>query len=267
MLYHRWQHSRAVSRSRKQRLKALDKKVEVIVNDSASQQHVLADFPKVEAYLADRFPDVQLTDVQIFVVSVGAMKKAGWDSIGGCYVRYLNVALIKRTLSTTPQNKFDRLLKQACPMTTDVEDVVVHEMIHAVSYKLNRACSKFMHMEEEFVYTNCIDFYKQKGMDEDSIINNNFLPFCLNDLSVADIARIAAENNIPNVTQMRPSQYRRFLSRNAELLIPLLKKEAQQKARHMIDLYKKFGAIIYPTTIVDPTIDTARLKFATLDLS
>ena len=161
-------------------------------------------------------------------------------------------------------------MHDACKMKTDVEDVIIHELIHAVSHKLGRASKKFSHMEEEFVYTNCVDFYKGKGMSEEDMVNNNFLPFCMQDVqsSQSDMAEVFACTNIPlnEVKDLSEQEYTDFCDKHAEVIISSLKAKAKIRGHSMIDLYKKYGVEMYQTEQADPDEDTTSLRFSSLDL-
>ena len=125
-------------------------------------------------------------------------------------------------------------------------------------------------MEEEFVYTNCIDFYKQKGISEADIVNNNFLPFCLHDVyeSPEDLGPVfkVVGSSLSEVRELSQRQYSAFLNKHAETIVPMIKEIAQKKSHHMIELYHKYGAEMYITNATKPVDDPASLRFSALDL-
>lgn len=268
MPYRRWVIDQKLSRRRKNARDKVFERIERVVMSSLTQKKQLSDFPAVDKYLGLKFPDVDLSVVKLYLASPKVMEKSGWADIGGCYIRDKRTILVKDDINHRykAKGKFQRLMRSTCRMVADVEDVVIHEFIHAVSDLIGRALSKYRHMEEEFVYTNCIDFYRQKGMDDESIVNNNFLPFCLQDVFespkelLSVFAQIDKTIDIHNISEER---YQKLLNTNADDLVPLFKKKAQEKAHKMIELYHKYGAQMHKTSSVKTTED---MRFSSLDL-
>jgi len=246
-------------------------KVARITQHPLTVERDITDYPEIHAYIESRFPKVDVSDIVIYVADPGVIDKAGWKDIGGCYIDLLKVILVKNKITDKKvRGKFKKMVQDLCAMKVDVEDVVVHELIHAVSHRINRASSKYSHMEEEFVYTNCIDFYKQKGMTEEDIVNNNFLPFCLYDVygSAEDLSPVfaAVGSSLATVREMSKQSYSSFLNKHAETIVPMIKEIAQKRAYHMIDLYHKYGADMHMTDASTPAEDPASLRFSALDL-
>ena len=248
------------------------KRAERVIKHDLTEEKELSDFPAVSSYLSSRFPEVDLSVIKLYVSPPRVMERCGWKDIGGCYIRGMQTILVKSEIGHHCKaiGKFQETMRDSCSLKTDVEDVVVHEMVHAISDLIGRSSSKYSHMEEEFVYTNCIDFYREKGMTDDDIVNNNFLPFCLHDVyaSVKDMAEIFAEagQTVGEIRQMSEEEYQRFLNKNTEIIIPLIKSKAQAKAHKMIELYNKYGKEIYTTSLPKPVEDESAMRFSSLDL-
>lgn len=271
MPYHRWVINRAISRKRKAERAQLYRCADRVISNKKTERKSLLDFPAVADYLAGRFPDVDLSAVSLYISPPKVIEQAGWKDIGGCYVRDLDVIFVKSKISThkKSKSKFQRMVHEICDAHVDVEDVVVHEFIHAVSSKIGRALSRYTHMEEEFVYTNCIDFYKAKGLSEEEIADSNFLPFCLNDVykSPKDMAKILSQLgcSIEEVRELSDFEYQRWANTHAGDLVPLLKKKAQEKAHQMIELYKKYGEM-NRTSVDEKPEDPTTARFSALEI-
>lgn len=268
MPYHRWVIHQALSRQRKVERARVYRRADSVINNAQTVRKKLSDFPAVETYLTERFPGVDLSEVAVYVAPPKVIDKAGWKDAGGCYVRDLDIILVKSKMEIKPKGKFQRLVHELCESHVDVEDVIVHEFIHAVSSKIGRSLARYTHMEEEFVYTNCIDFYKQKGLSEEDIANNNFLPFCLNDVyrSKRDMTAIFSQigAKIEQLRELTEAEYQKWANSHAEELVPLLKERAQKKAHQMIELYKKYGDL-HKTSADEETDDLAAERFASLE--
>jgi len=249
-----------------------NKGIKNILDNSDTRKVSDSEFPNVWSYINKKFPDVDLSGLKVYISSDEVIQQNGWPQIGGCYIREIDTILVKDNMNFTQKNpsKFYRLMDQLCSMKIDVEDVLVHEIVHAVSAKLNRASCKFQHMEEEFVYTNCIDFYTQKGMTEEDIVNNNLLPFCINDvyLSRSDMCDIFSQSglSIEDVECLNKDEFDEFCSKHANILAPIIKNKAQQKGHQMIELYRKYGCRMNITSEIPAIKDSSTLRFSSLDL-
>lgn len=273
MPLHRWIAEKRFADARKREMLRLEKKARKVITHKETEIKSVSDFPVIAEYLSVRFPDVDVSDIAIHLSPPRVVERSGWRDIGGCYIRHMRVIIVKNKIEThrSPKGAFEKLMRQQCPLdATQSEDVVVHELIHAISDRIGRSSSRFTHMEEEFVYTNCIDFYKQKGMTESDIVDHNFLPFCLHDVysSRKEMSSLFGKvgSSLGEVRNMTKSGYRAFLNKHASVFVPLVKEKAQQKAQHMIELYKRYGEEIYRTAAVDPTEDKIAARFASLEI-
>lgn len=264
MSYQHWGISLGESRKRKKAKEELKLSFQRIVEHEETVKKTISDFPDIHKYLSCKFPTIGLLDVPIYV-ALSSVVDDNIGGAGGCFHRNLNSIIVKNEIKSTATSNFDKVVQKICPLDASVEDVVVHELIHAVSFRMGRSSSKYRHMEEEFVYTNCIDFYKQKGMSNKDIVINNFFPFCFHDvcLSRADMRTIIpyAGVSFKSTCLMSTKEYKGFLNTYADIIVPLIKEEAKKRALHMIELYYEFGAEMYSSEKVS---DVSR--FSTLDL-
>lgn len=269
---YRWIISQKISGKRKLIRDKIFCRAQSVIDHRLTEEKQLIDFPAVKDFLESKFPNVDLSSIKLYLTPSRVLEKAGFKDIGGCYVRDKKIILVKNEINHhyKAKGEFQKVMRNACNMKADVEDVVVHEFIHAVSDLIGRSLSKYRHMEEEFVYTNCVDFYHQKGMTDEDIVDNNFLPFCLQDIyeSSKEMKSVFAQVNktIDDIREMSEGEYQRFLNKNAEVIIPLIKKRAQEKAHKMIELYHKYGAQMYKTSSTEIIEDESAMRFSLLDL-
>jgi hypothetical protein len=230
-------------------LRETEESVNKVINSPTTKKTFLKDYPEVEKYLSGLFPNIDLSAIPIYVARPNVMDRAGFKSAGGLHVSHMNVVLVRTDIEIKAgkRNRFERLMDREIQTSVERRDVVIHELLHAVSSR-TRSGNSFSHGEEEFVYTNCVDFYKQQGQNEDEIIAGSFLPFCINDV-MSDREEMAAvfaelreiEANIPDVSELTTQSYRRLMSRHAHHLVPIIVARAKNKGRAMIDLYNKYG--------------------------
>ena len=258
----------------------------------------MKDFPTVEKYIRLTFPDINVADIPIYVATDKGLSAAGLSYIGGCYVHHMYLIVVKNKITMggthSTHNKFEKTLQSAMKKamaiavydeygdeyddgswkTTreiEVEDVLVHEMVHAVSGAANRSNRKYTFDEEEFVYTNTIDFYKDKGMTDEEIVNSNFLPFCVQDVLsdgkewVKIFEEMSDEYGVKVIDLDVPQEkMNRFLGRHAELVVPIIIERGRKLGQHMIDLYNEYGrGVQVVTQVADSDVST---RFRSIDM-
>lgn len=218
---------------------------------AAAIEKRIADYPLVHEYLTDKFPNIDINDIPIYQAPAVVFEQNQWEGVGGLFVPALGCILIRNAdwhSSPIPHDAFDVEMHSYSLENMPIEEILVHECMHAISFKANRASQKYTQLEEEFVYTNCIDFYKSRGMNEDEIIERNFLPFCMQDViantkDMNDIFKSLFANGIKKIDYWKLSKERKtaFLNRHAHFLVTEIAKRAKIKGRHMIECYNKEG--------------------------
>ena len=99
-------------------------------------------------------------------------------------------------------------------------------------------------MEEEFVYTNCIDFYRQKGMTDKDIIADNFFPFLMNDVwsNQKDAKEVLKDlATLEDFAIMNGKERERFINVHADIIVPRVVEKVWKKGWQMFETYKNFG--------------------------
>jgi len=273
-----WQWTQGLSKMREADRIDCEERVSKILQDEETTPKRIDDYPKISEYLHDKFPDIDVSDVSIYIASANAMHAAGWSHAGGLYVHHMSLILVKRALSSRKRsrgrkkkkkNEFDQLLDKTIDNKLQVEDILVHELIHAVSGRANRASRKFVNQEEEFVFTNCIDLYKQKGMTDFDIATEVFLPFCVQNVlqDGKTLIKILSQHNcIPPDTGSMEALRNPYglLNRHKDVIVSKVVEKAKKNALLMIDLYNRYGSKTYFVSEA-PLMDN-KLKFASIDL-
>lgn len=267
----RWAHNRKASKKRQQELASFRRRVNRIIKNSKTEKKSLIDFPAVYEYLSTKFPDVDLSDIRVYIAPPEVIQQRGWPQIGGFFVKETKDIFVKDEIrGAKSKGRFDKIMKMLCPIDVAVEDVVVHEFIHVISHKIGRASSRFEHMEEEFVYANCIGFYKEKGMSEEDIVNSQLLPFCTNDVfqSYKSMSSIFHEIGVSmsDVEHLDEKEFQQFCNKHAEVLVPAIKIKAQTRGNSMIELYRQFGQEMEMTSEAMVIDNPVAARFASLEL-
>lgn len=215
--------------------------IQAIIKKMTRKQGVLTKdidyFPEVKSYLQDKFGHLKLdlNSVIIILCPESIMDSYGFGFCGGCYIEGLNTIISRKRIQNLISKKspYYEYLKTITGKI-DKEDIIVHEMIHAVSAMSKRSNRNYRNNEEEFVYTNCVDFYKNKGMTEEYMVNNIFLPFILNDIS--DEIYETKFNNNPNFFK----EFNRYLRDNSKDIV----NRATERGMKMVELYRSYGSKI-----------------------
>jgi hypothetical protein len=246
----------------------LNSNVDKIIKSKSTVRRHIVDFPAVQQYLHGVFPDVDVSDIPIYLTTPGIMRKYGMYGCMGCYVTNLKVIVMQNIITTKYKlsDKFSQLLQDEMKIQVDVEDVVVHEMLHAISHKINRPGRKFTFNEEEFVYTNCVDFYRKK-MSEDAIVSGTMLPFCVNDIMKDKSAMIKIWEDIgyPKIYSLPAKKITEIANRHPVALVHRIIDAAKDRAAKMIKLYEQYGRQSVNANVAPDDGASLRIQFLDID--
>lgn len=243
-----------LSLAREQQLRELKAKANRLIHHKDTSRTFLTDYPKVLEYISQKFPRIDLNHVDLYLTSQRAMNLVGFKYMGGCYIDALKTIFVldEKSLNSFEKvsGRFNKAVLRASKTTLHVEDILVHEALHAVSSCMQRATKAYTNAEEEFVYTHCVDFYRDSGMDDEQIIKAQFLPFCLNDILgdkqelseiFAKLKKAKSLRVVPWERDYAKDEYSDFLDKHADFLATEVIEAAKTRARYMIECYEKYG--------------------------
>lgn len=234
--------------------KELKAKADKLIRHKDTSEIKLADYVDVQSYISAKFPKIDLSHICIYLTSQKAMELVGFKYMGGCYIDSIKTIFVldNKSLNATEKisGRFNKSIMRATKVDLRTEDILVHEMLHAVSSCMQRATKAYTNAEEEFVYTHCVDFYRSNGMDDDLIIKSQFLPFCLNDIlgDKKELARVFM--NLKNKKGLKvvpweraysEDEYSDFLDKYSNDIVPEIVDLAKGRARYMIECYDQYG--------------------------
>lgn len=227
----------------------MELKINQLIKRSDTNKKELSDFPSVYNYITKGFPSVNVGDVPVYLTSDKGMSFCGFGHAGGLYVPHMRIVFVRKNLSigSSLSSAFDKALDVCMKNKVEVEDVLVHEMIHAVSSESGRSNRVFSFDEEEFVYTNSINFYKQKNMSDMDIVNKIFLPFCVQDvlsnktLIGQILFDICNKYNIEEVSVEDQKKVIKIFGKYSDDSVSMVIDLARNMGMKMIDLYNKYG--------------------------
>lgn len=269
MNYLQWEADKKSSKKKSDSIKKIRDNANSVISHQDTLLRYCSFFSGAKEYLLNKFPNVDIGNVPIYVAPYEIIDKFGFSGCGGCYIKPLRLILVKdKILSNGYKSRFERILSSQCELKVDIEDVVVHELIHAISHKIRRSSNQFTHMEEEFVYTNCVEFYLKKGMSKEDIVLYNFLPFCINDIlnSRSDMIKVLRPIGV-SIKDFKNKNKRdkiKLFNTYAEELVEIIKTKAIDRGHNMINIY---NARSDQTKIEHiHTKNKVSLRFSSLDL-
>ena len=237
-----------ISKQINSELKDISGRANKVIKSQLTTCQSINDYPDIFSYLNNLFPTVDLSDVPIYLSSPRVMSKYGFGQCAGCYIPHMDVILVKNKIKMggdkQARDKLDRLIQEAVAVEVKPEDVIVHELIHAVSFKVGRSGNrKFAFGEEEFVYTNCVDFYRNAQLSDEDIVCGTFLPFCVNDVIKDKNEMCKIWNSVGVVISEidNETKFKVVTNQHASSLAQKIVQSAKDRARTMIDLYEKYG--------------------------
>lgn len=245
---------------RREEIRALTRQTQRVIRSTTTVKKSWNDYPAIQKYLTEKFPEVTISDISIYVASPRVMNQSQFfRGAAGCYIHHMRVILVHNTIHMmggSTKGLFNLLLSTE-KIETDVEDILVHEAIHAISAAVDRSGRRYKNDEEEFVYTNCIDFYKKKGMSDADIVNKIYLPFCVSEVMQRDLKEICNP-----ILHSSPKYDDKFLDKHAKFIVPEVLKKARNMGFKMIELYNKWGRGI---ELAGPPINSAAKRLGSID--
>lgn len=229
-------------------LEKLSKKVQKVINSKTTKEINLNAYTDVKNYINERFSNVDFSGLHIYIAHPDAFSRAGFKYALGLYVHHLDIILIQlmsEHKKLNYKNVFEKSIAEQLDQDLTTPDVLVHEMMHAVSGRTGRSTRIYAHAEEEFAYTNTVPFYKNKGMSDEEIIKY-YLTFCTNDIiGNHDELRDSLKGNDVLVEEydsaVQKQKVMEFLNKHTTTICPIIIEKAKERAHLMIELYNKYG--------------------------
>lgn len=219
----------------------------LIKHKNTSSRSIL-DFPAVCKFVESTFPAVNLRGIPIYICDGPAMRRCGFDGMNGCYIPFMKCIFVRRdaNVSDNADGKFFKILHKKIQTPLNADDIVVHELLHAVSDGIERPTRHYTNAEEEFVFTNCVEYYKSKGMNEEEIKSSVLIAFCINNVmsSKTKMSTVFAKlkekihiDVVPWEKFFTREEYLRFLNAYADEISDLVIELAKEDGTNMLESY------------------------------
>lgn len=125
-------------------------------------------FKKAFSYIEDKFPNYDISGVNIYVAQGKFLKMVGYDGVGGFFERVNKNIVIADSPIISSYSEISAKIT--------IDEVLVHELIHYVS-DIQLKSTFDVYKEEEYAYGNSYDYLSDKGYTDDEVIRNNFMPY------------------------------------------------------------------------------------------
>lgn len=238
--------------------KSRKKLMELISNHKDTRKVNLSEeYPKIKSYLENKFNNINIEHVPIYVVNNDYISRKGFKYCGGFFLKDPESIVVKqfpgKLSSNKKKSKINHILSESMGKST-LEDVILHECIHAVSSTMKRYSRVKTHMEEVFVYTNSVDYYTSNNQETvDSVIGRVFLPFLVNDIISSrksmkkivlslelddnELKKYFSIINSKRANRETIKEYDIFMDKYAEIIVPEIIKNAKENGRDMVKKY------------------------------
>jgi len=182
-------------------------------------------------YVDNKFPGNKVKDVSVFLCSKGFLKNLGYVGLGGFFEKILKTIIICNE--------------------GDVDETIVHEMLHYVS-DLSLATSYSVEIEEEFAYINSIDYLRDKGRTDEYIVSTIFLPYLMGkvDKNVI-IKKVLSAEDLEIFNRKNLSVQKRILGKYRKKIENEMKERAMTLGNNIIELHNRKSLNSIVANIVD----------------
>ncbi len=204
---------------------------------SISYQSKSKSYKDAYNYVDKLFPKYKVKDVIVYRTSLTYLASLGYKNIGGFYNRIASVIVIPDKQKTEVKKTKSPWSKIKAKITFD--EVMVHELLHYVSDHQMKGISS-VDREEEFAYGNSVGYLKQRGHNDDSIINDNFMPFLISVVNIKKITRIVLLKNnydIDEFVTLPKEKTRKILSKYRDDIFEICRKQAYDRGKELIRIY------------------------------
>jgi len=205
------------------------------IKHKSSIKLVYSQYPAAFEYVSKKFPDVPIKSVEIYRCDASYLNEIGLGGIGGCYSCFMQVIVISHEYEH--QSVSDDIWGSV-RATATIDEIIVHELLHYVSLHTGARASS-MEVEEEFAYSNSIEYLRQKGYSDDDIVEKNFLPYFMTIVDTKQIVLdVFGEHGyfMDDLLKLSKDKLLKLTKKYDEEVFHLVKKAAIEKAKELIEL-------------------------------
>lgn len=206
----------------------------------------MGDFPSVYNFLHDKFPEVKIDNIKIYLVEAEELEKAEfYDVLGCCFLskRIILVPFNLQTYISKPVTPFEEALLKQINCQVQIEDIVLRHLLQFVWPKIEPGLFR---NEQEFFYLQAIEYSSKRGLPA-STESLRFLGICdvLGDVSLMQqLFDVIATLNKPEITAApkllhNPRKSVKFATDFREMLSGLISEEGSRKVKHFTMMYNR----------------------------
>lgn len=226
------------------------KQVDYIKKSQHTFKKSITEYKKPFEFIKNEYPFVNILDVEVYETRKNILDQVGIKYAAGIFFPYSKTVVLVRqkdlnstAFSSEKLSSFEKLLSDhTFNNALQIDDVAVHEFLHAVSQKCRPILSNYASQEEQFVYTNSVKYFRQQGLSDKDIILKQFLPNCINDiLSSGESIKNIVNSIIDKHPKYKSFSYHDMIEEIPKTLVDCVVNKAIENAENMIDDYDKHG--------------------------
>lgn len=219
-----------------------------IIKHETTQKTSILNYPEILSFIRNSFPDVDISSVPVYISDGLVMAKHGLSGMNGCYIAFLKTIFIRKdpNVCDNAKGKFAKILAEKIKCPLEIDDIVVHELLHAVSNHMERVNFQYVNSEEDFVFGNSVEYYRSKKMSDNDIINKVLIAFCVNNTlgNKKAMSKIFAElkqqkslSKVPWEAAYSDSEYLSFMNKHADVISDILIEFSKEEGLKMLQSY------------------------------
>jgi len=217
--------------------------MEYIKKHYSTHAIIYQDYKESYDYVDAKFPGYNVRQVKVFKTSQSVLEHIGYRGVGGLFDKVHKIIIIDDRIKAGYYNDDVLFFGEKLPWDNikaivSLDEVLVHELLHYVSSCLSRTFSS-VDLEEEFAYGHSVGYLRKKGLTDDDIIKQNFLPFLIKyiDTNKIIIDAFCKQHQGKDSTVFEHSDNSyivTFLKKNAESIYNSILNSATQKGKEII---------------------------------
>jgi hypothetical protein len=183
-------------------------------------------------YVDNLYPKEDVKSVVVYHCNQKFLSRLGYKGVGGFFEKVMKTVVLS-SLDHGSSKKYSITAK------IEIDEVLVHELLHYVC-DCEGVRKSSVEVEEEFAYGNSIGYLRSKGMSDEDIVNNNFLPFFV---SIADNKKVIKKILLQNEYDLKEfstysiKRQNKILGRFKKTIFEEIKQTSFDKAMELIAIY------------------------------
>ena len=108
----KWAMTHQALKQRKAAKDRFNSQLDKILKHEKTRPLVLSEYPKVLDYIKEKFPGVDVSTVNAYIISNDASNDTDLEDAGGFHVEFRNILVVKDEIKIKAKGKYQKLMKK-----------------------------------------------------------------------------------------------------------------------------------------------------------